>query len=755
LAREPQKRTLPLVIKSRREDNAVNIAYRAGRWSAAHWKTATIVWLAVVVCAVIGGRLVGTVNLTDAEQGTGQSALAQKLLDESGFHNHAGESVLIQNRKLSVSDPSFQREIRTVITTLRPMRQINAFRSPLAPGNAGQLSKDGHSALLEFNMRGNPDTAGDRVQPVLNIVASLQRKAPEFTVVEFGDASSDHAENSLIDSGIHKAELLSLPITFLILVIGFGAFVAAGIPVLLAFSAVLGSGGLAAIASHVVHASDSTSSVMLLMGMAVGVDYSLFYLKREREERRAGLTHRSALERAAATSGRAVFASGLTVLIAMAGMLLADSSVFNSLAIGAMLVVFTSMVGSLTVLPALLSRLGDKVDIGRIRSTRSESRIWNAVLRPVLHWPVPAALLSAGLLVFLALPTLGLHTALLGPGDLPHSVPIIHNYEQIQHAFPGEQSPAVVVVKNDDVDSNATRIAIKRFERLALASGQVKRPFQVTVNHDHTTAQILAPLVGNGNDSASVAALETLRERVLPPTIGKLSATQFAVTGETAGSYDFSSLLKHRFPLVFAFVLGLAFLLLLVMFRSLVIPLTSIVLNLLSVGAAYGILVWIFQRGHLQGLLGFHSNGAVVTWLPLFLFAVLFGLSMDYHVFIVSRIKELHDRGLSTSEAVERGIASTAGTVTAAAAVMVAVFAIFAWLPTLDIKQMGVGLAVAVLLDATVIRGILLPATMKMLGDWNWYLPRALAWLPRVNGESGRSGTSEAPVQVGRAPEVA
>jgi uncharacterized membrane protein YdfJ with MMPL/SSD domain len=732
----------------------MNIAYRAGRWSAAHWKNATFVWLAVVICAAVGGHLAGTVQLTDAGQGNGQSALAQTWLNQAGFHNHATETVLIQSRKLRLSDPSFRREVQTVLARLQPLRQIDALRSPLARGNGGQISHGRHSVLIEFNMRGNADTAENRVQPVLNTVASLQRRAPRFTVAEFGDASGEHAQDASSNSGLHKAELLSLPITFLILLIGFGAFVAAGIPVLLAFSAVIGSGGLAAIASHVFHSSDATSSVMLLMGMAVGVDYSLFYLKREREERRAGHGHRDALERAAATSGRAVLASGITVLIAMAGMLLTGSRVFDSIGIGAMLVVFTAMVGSLTVLPALLGRLGDKVDKGRIRKARTESRAWNAILRPVLRHPLPAALVSAGLLVFLALPTLGLHTTLLGPGDLPHGIPLIANYEKIQKAFPGTQTPAVVVVRDHNVTSPQSTAALARFERLALASGQIKPPLQTTVSRNRSTVQILAPLVGNGSDKASMTALQTLRNRLLPASIGRLPGASFAVTGQAAGTYDFNALIKHRFPLVFAFVLGLAFLLLLVTFRSLVIPLTSIVLNLLSVGAAYGVLVWIFQRGHLQGLLGFHSNGAVVTWLPLFLFAILFGLSMDYHVFIVSRIKELHDRGLSTSDAVARGIGSTAGTVTAAAAVMVAVFAIFAWLPTLDIKQMGVGLAVAVLLDATVIRGILLPATMKMLGDWNWYLPSSLAWLPRVSLDAGRSGSHEAAAAMSGAPEA-
>ncbi len=731
----------------------MNVAYRAGRWSAEHWKTAILLWLALVVCAAIGGQLAGTVQLTNAEQSTGQSALAQTMLNAAGFHSHASETVLVQSDRLTVSSPAFRHQIETVIRALDRLPEIDSLSSPLTRGHAGQISKDGRSALIGFNIRGAAGTAQNRVQPVLDTVAALQRHAPSYTVTEAGDASSALAMNGSINNGLSRAEELSLPITFLILLLGFGAVLAAGIPVLLAFSAVIGAGGLPALASHAVHASGATSSVMLLMGMAVGVDYSLFYLKREREERRAGHEHRDALEIAAATSGRAVLASGITVMIAMAGMLLTGSRVFTSLGVGAMLVVLVAMVGSLTVLPALLGRLGDRVEKGRIRRGGSQSRIWAAVLRPVLRRPLPAALLSAGLLVFLALPALALHTTLLGPADIPHNLPIAASYAKIQHAFPGTQAPAVVVVHDSRMGSPRARAALGAFRRMALASGQVKRPIEISYNHDHTAAQILAPLVGSGTDTRSIDALRTLRKRLLPATFGHLPGATFAVTGQTAGTHDFNTLIASSLPLVFAFVLGLSFLLLLMAFRSLVIPLTSIALNLLSVGAAYGVLVWIFQQGHLQALLGFHSNGAVVTWVPLFLFAVLFGLSMDYHVFIVSRIRELRDSGLSSSDAVARGISSTAGTVTAAAAVMVAVFAIFAWLPTLDIKQMGVGLAVAVLLDATVIRGILLPATMKMLGDWNWYLPSSLAWLPRISLDAAHAGRSEV-VTVSHATEV-
>ncbi|HUA74045.1 MAG TPA: MMPL family transporter [Solirubrobacteraceae bacterium] len=748
-----------------------NLAERAGRWSAAHWKTATFGWLAFIAVAVAIGQLAGTAKLTDSEQATGESARAEAALSASGLHRSASESVLVQSGHAVVDDPTFARTLDRVRAELRSLPQTRDVRA----GAPGQLSRDRHSALVQFDMRGDPETAEDRVAPVLAKVAALQRSAPGFTIVEFGDASARHELRKTMNDDFSHAESLSLPITFLVLLLAFGAFVAAGVPVLLAFSAVLGSLGLAAALSHVLHASDATSSVMLLMGMAVGVDYSLFYLKREREERR-GLPPHAALARAAATSGRAVLVSGTTVLIAMAGMLLAGSKVFGSIGAGAMLVVLVSMVGSLTVLPALLGKLGDRVDrgvlavlaamalrllrpLGRVRvlrrlaqprplvwlrdrrtliqaikGRRESSRLWSLVLRPALRFPAVAVALSVAVLLAMAVPVLGMHTKLPSFTDLPAKVQIVQSYKKIQRAFPGAQTPAVVVVQAADVTRPPVRGAIARLEHEALASGQMKGPIALALNPAHTLAKVEIPLAGNGDDDRALAALATLRERLLPATIGQVPGATYAVTGQAAGTHDFNQTTKQHWPLVFAFVLGFAFLLLLVTFRSLAIPLTAIVLNLLSVGAAYGVLVWVFQDGHLQGLLDFHSNGAVVTWLPLFLFAVLFGLSMDYHVFIVSRIKELADEGVPTGEAVARGISSTAGTVTAAAAVMVAVFALFATLSTLEIKQMGVGLAVAVLIDATLIRGVLLPAGMKLLGRWNWYLPRWLRWLPQAGG---------------------
>jgi uncharacterized membrane protein YdfJ with MMPL/SSD domain len=756
----------------------MNLAARAARWSAAHWKTATLAWLVLVVAAVVGGSAAGTVMLTSSEQLTGETARAEKILADAGFKTPASEIAVVESSRETASSPAFRSTVRDVLATLRGLAQVTAVHT----GAPGDISKDRHAQLIQFDMRGKAETADNRVKPVLTAVARLQSEHPAFTIAEFGDASAAYELNKTIGQDFKRAEVLAVPITFLILLFAFGAFVAAMLPVMLAFSAVLGSIGFAELASHVAHASDSTQSVILLIGMAVGVDYCLFYLKREREER-AGHSPEEALARAAATSGQAVLISGVTVMIAMAGMLLAGSKIFVSIGVGAIIVVFVALVGSLTVLPAVLGKLGDRVEWGirqvlaatallvlrpfrarprwlvwaretptllrRLKGNRQESRIWVFVLGHSMRRPGIALLLSAAFMIVLALPVRHMHTKLLSFTDLPHDLGIVQTYERIQAAFPGAPAPAHVVVKAPNVRAPVFAKAYQEFRRRALETGVVREPIQVVVNRDGTVARVDFPLAGNVTDAKAVRALKTMRERVIPPILANLPrGTEVAVTGITAGTYDFNQTMKSRSPIVFAFVLGLAFLLLLFTFRSIVIPLKAILLNLLSVGAAYGVLVWIFQEGHLEGVLGFRSNGAIITWLPLFLFTVLFGLSMDYHVFILSRVKELVDQGVPTDEAVSRGIRTTASTVTSAAIVMVAVFAIFASLRTQDIKQLGVGLAVAVFLDATVVRGVLLPAAMKLLGDWNWYLPRWLQWLPhlRIEAELHQEPTTDRPV---------
>jgi RND superfamily putative drug exporter len=465
-----------------------------------------------------------------------------------------------------------------------------------------------------------------------------------------------------------------------------------------------------AVTSHVVPADGNVNAVILLIGLAVGVDYSLFYIKRWREERAAGKDPDAALAVAAATSGRSVLISGFTVLIAMAGLFFAGDKTYLSFGIATIIVVGVAMLGSLTVLPALLSKLGPRVDKGRIpfvhrfRNDAGGSRLWKAILRPTLKHPLLATVLAGGLLLALAVPALKLHTAQSGLEALPSNAPTVDTIQRVQDAFSnGNVSPAIVAVEAN-TDSRVTKQAIAELKVRSLASGQAKKPIDVEVNSSHDVARVTIPLVGSGVDATSNKALKTLRKDILPATIGKVPDATFAVTGTTAQSVDQNSLLKSKAPIVFGFVLIFAFVLLLITFRSIVIALKAIALNLLSVGAAYGAVVLIFQYGWGESLFDFTSNGGIAYWLPIFLFVILFGLSMDYHIFILTRVREAYDRGLSTEDAVEHGISTTAGVVTSAALVMVGVFAVFALMPILDMKEMGIGLAVAVLIDATIIR---------------------------------------------------
>jgi len=482
---------------------------------------------------------------------------------------------------------------------------------------------------------------------------------------------------------------------------------------------------------------DAVNAVVLLIGLAVGVDYSMFYLKREREERAAGRSERASIEAAAATSGRSVLISGCTVIVAMAGMFISGDKTFEGFAAATMLVVAISVLGSLTVLPALLSKLGDRVNKGRVPFLRSpdqrvgESRFWGAIVERVMRRPLLSGVLAAGVLIALAVPALRLQTTQNSIESYPRSLAVIRTYDKIQKAFPGDALAAQVLVEAPDVRSDAARSAIRELRRRALASGEMFRPIEIDVNSAGTVALISIPIAGNGTNSASKHAVQTLRDDLVPATVGRIPDATTGVGGMTASSIDFEHQFRQRTPYVFAFVFALTFVLMLLAFRSIVIALKAIVLNALSVAAAYGILVLVFQDGIGRGLIG-ASSGGIESFMPMFLFVILFGLSMDYHVFIISRIREGVDHGMSTDEAVEHGIKTTAGVVTSAAIVMVLVFSVFITLSFDLLKQFGVGLAAAVLIDATIIRGVLLPASMKLLGDWNWYLPSWLEWLPRV-----------------------
>jgi RND superfamily putative drug exporter len=444
----------------------------------------------------------------------------------------------------------------------------------------------------------------------------------------------------------------------------------------------------------------------------------------------------------------------------MAGMYLGGAATFLSFATGTILVVAIAMVGSLTVLPAILSKLGDRVNKGRVPFLRperrtGESRGWSWVLDRVLRRPLASMVLAGAVLVVLAIPVLHIHTADSGVDGLPRSLEIMQTYDRMQAAFPGEQFTAGVVLEGErPLDRAEVQAATREMRELARESDRFQEPVTLGVSPDRKVAVIDVPLAGTGTDDASIAALEELRSDIVPRVFDGVPGAEVAgVNGFTAGSVDFNDLMSSRIWYVFAFVFAMAFALLLVTFRSIVIPVKAILLNVLSVAAAMGIVTWVFQDGNLEGLLSFESTGAITSWFPLMLFVILFGLSMDYHVFILSRIKEAVDRGKSTEDAVAHGIKSTAGVVSAAALVMVAVFGIFATLSFIDMKQFGVGLAAAVLIDATLVRGVLLPAAMKLLGDWNWYLPSRLEWLPKGPALEGELPGPEPGPEPGRAPE--
>jgi uncharacterized membrane protein YdfJ with MMPL/SSD domain len=718
-----------------------NIAARMGRWSASHRKIAIFGWLAFVAVSLALGTVVGTKNISKNDVNVGQAHQADKMLLDAGFQlDPQTEIVVVQSKTATVHDLAFRAAIADVVASVRPFKTITDLRSPLSSAHLDQVSADGRTALVEFTMKGNDTVATDNVGPITKATEAAAKRHPSVYIGEAGSISSGKALNEAFGKQLAQAGERSVPLTLVILVVVFGALVAAGIPLLLALSAVMATLGLLAIPSHLVPMDPNVSAVVLLIGLAVGVDYSLFYLKREREERAAGRSSSAALEAAAATSGRSVLISGVTVMVAMAGLLFTGDKTFMSFGVGTIVVVAVAMLGSLTVLPAIMSKLGDRVEkgripfVGRLRRDAGENRVWSRILTPALKHPVVTLVASAGVLLTMAVPVLHMHTSVTGMETLPRSLPTVETLDRISSSFPGNVEPALVAVKGD-ADSAQLKNAINDLRARALKSGEVKAPIQVDVNASHTVTRITMPLAGKGVDATSNHAVGTLRNTLLPATIGTVPGTEYAVTGATAASVDYNKAVKHSAPLVFGFVLAFAFLLLLVSFRSIVIPIKAIVLNLLSVGAAYGVLVAVFQWGWGESLFNFKSNGGISNWLPIFMFVILFGLSMDYHVFILSRVREAFDRGLSTEDAVEHGIKTTAGVVTSAAVVMVGAFAIFATLPIIDMKEMGIGLAAAVLIDATIVRGALLPAAMKLLGDWNWYLPKWLEWLPQVKHE--------------------
>jgi uncharacterized membrane protein YdfJ with MMPL/SSD domain len=709
-----------------------------GGWSTRRPGRAIAAWLTFVVIAVAALAATGSKPLQSGA--VGEAARGNAMLSSHQLAFVPYEFAYLHSGSLTARSLAFRAATAQV---------ARLMRSALGAAPSITVSSNRHSVLVRSAAPGPFPVA--RLQAG---VASVGRAHPGVSAL-LADPSAG-AGNDL-----SRAERLSIPVTLLVLLISFGALVAALVPVLLAATAVVAAFGLLGPISQAFPLDDSVKTVVLLIGMAVGVDYALFYVVRSREERRRGADMREALARTAQTSGRSVLIAGVTVAIAMAGQFVVGSDVFNGIAAGTIVVVACAVAGSVTVLPALLQLLGPRVDRGRIPflphlRTDGDSRFWGALVERVLRRPALAGCLAAGALVALAVPAVGLHVAKPSSNALA-SASQSNLAAQITSEFPSTSSPAIVVATwPAGTQRAAVRTAVSVLESRAGAERVGHPPFSIALGADGRSLALALPLTGFGDNASSRHAVATLRDGLVPGTLGRIPGAHTAVTGDTAEDIDFTSQMRQGVPYVVAFVLALAFVLLLVTFRSIVVPLVAIVLNLLSVGASYGVLVLVFEHRWAQGVLGFRSDGAIISWLPLFLFVVLFGLSMDYHVFILSRVREGVESGMRTEEALRHGITRTAGVVSSAALVMVGVFSLFATASSLDLKEAGVGLAVAVLLDATVVRGVLLPATMQLLGERNWYLPRRLAWLPRANLEGaarvGAALLAAAPGAAGATP---
>lgn len=733
---------------------------RIARWSAQHPWRAIALWVVFVAVCLVGGNAAGLQQTGDQGSLVGEAGRANDIVASGGFDHPAVENVLITAPSGALDQDAAMAAATDAANRLRTTPGVAEVGQPMP-------NRDGSAVLLPVTMAGDPDTAGERVGPLLDVTAAVQAAHPELRIEQTGPGSIDKAMEEVVGEDFERAELLSLPVTLVILLIAFGALIAAGIPVLLAMSSVMAAMGLSTIASHLVPANDATASVILLIGMAVGVDYSLFYVRREREERAKGRSRLDAIDIAAETSGRAVVVSGVAVIIAMSGLFLANDTIFASFAVGSGLVVAVAVAGSLTVLPAVLAKLGRWIDRPRVpllwrlttRRTGPDGkplppRFWPTVLRPALRHPRTTLVVSAGLLLALTVPALDMKLSSTEVGDLPRTKTAMQAYHRLTEAFPSTGTRHVVAVRAEADQAEAVRAALTGLARTAaehplFTSPETNEPhIESSADGRVTVLELPTPYASRTEEARR--SLEVLRTELAPAALDALPSAEYAVGGAVAASLDYAADIRQKLPLVVGFVLILTFLAMMVTFRSPVVALTSIALNLLSTGAAYGLLVLVFQNTWAEGLLGFTSTGAIVTWVPLFLFVILFGLSMDYHVFVVSRIREAARGGMPNREAVAHGIVSSAGVVSSAAVVMVGVFSIFATLSMIEMKQLGIGLAVAILIDATIIRAVVLPSAMTLLGRANWWAPRFL------RERSPRRPDHSGPVaEVAPAPELA
>jgi putative drug exporter of the RND superfamily len=714
------------------------VPMRAARWSASHPWRAIGAWFAFVAVAVALAALIPTKQTTDADYRLGESGRADAMSSAGHFADDQIESVLITARDGGAPSPT---EVAQVASRLQA--DLQGVHGVTQVTDA-QWNTTRSAALIDVHLKSTVDDASQ----VQARTAAIARAHADLRVREAGDVSVNTAINDRVAEDLHSAEGISLPITVLLMLLAFGALIAAGVPVLLALTSVAATMGIAAPLSHLIHAEPTVNSLIVLIGMAVGVDYSLFYLKREREERAKGHTTRDAVEIAAATSGHSILVSGFAVMASLAGLFIVGSATFSSLAAGSIVVVAVAVIGSVTVLPALLVKLGRWVDrprlplLWRVNRRIGQGGISRRILAPVVRRPVAALVVSLAALVALAAPALGMKLHDGNLDTLPASIPQVQTMHAIADQFPSEGTTATVVVHGTAADHDQIVRAAQSLETSAAATTwfDPAGTRAIETAPDGETVRLTLPIPYSASDDRSGEAVHQLRNHLVPEAFSGMQV-QHAVGGDVAESLDFASNQSHRLPFVIGFVLLLTLVMMLMAFRSLVVAALSSALNLLSVGVSFGVLTLVFQHGWFSGSLGFSTPGFVIDWIPLFVMVVLVGLSMDYNVFVLARIREHALSGMPTRLAVERGISDTAGVITSAASVMVSVFAIFVTLSMIEMKMMGVALAASILIDATLIRLVILPASLVLLGERAW-------WPGRIDRPRGDVVETEEPVLV-------
>jgi uncharacterized membrane protein YdfJ with MMPL/SSD domain len=699
------------------------------------------IWLAAFVGAIVCiALLIPTALSSDRILYGTESKEGQDLIDDRLAEPDNPEIVVVRSESLKVDDPAFRGRVEALTNRIRAVggtRPVNAYDDP----ERALVSADRNATTISVRLLGDETEQEEGVEKVVDVVEAVDGQGG-LDVTIAGELTGDLDRQTLSERDLQKGELLfGLPMAMVVLVLVFGALVAALTPLAVAIFSIVVALALITVIGQAWQPSIFVVNMLTAMGLALGIDYSLFIVSRYREERARGRDKLDAIATAGATSSRAVFFSGLVFVLALLGMLMVPDSILRSLGLGAIVVGAVSVVAALTLIPALLSLLGDRVNSLRVpllgrsidAAAAGEGRFWARVARVVMRRPVASLVAAAALLIVASVPVLDLEIRETGVVDFPNDLPSKQGFVALNEEFPGVTAQPVDIVVEGDVRSPETGAAIERLQASLRQHDLFGRPTLET-NRAGDLALVSASIGGDPESGRATDAVQGLREETVPAAFAGVEA-KVIVTGTSAETLDTKKITDTWLPIVIGFVLALSFVLLTLAFRSLVVPLKAIILNLLSVGAAYGLMTLVFQKGVATDLLGFEKVESVTSWVPLFLFSVLFGLSMDYHVFLLSRIRERFDRTGDNAEAVASGLSSTARLITGAALIMVVVFTGFALGDLPMFQQMGFGLAVALLIDATIVRSVLLPASMKLLGDRNWYLPSWLEWLPRIGAE--------------------